>query len=174
MNKHLLRENSGFTLIEVIIAMALTTLLVGFAFGIYLFGENYFVRWQRRMRAEDQIQIAAQAISSALYHAHNVLPIKPHAITVESRHGRSRTFWLHHHRLMADSLDMMSIDVPVVDFQCRSNADSSIRDSSPSNQSTKAITTVTFVLSASIQGDTLAIERAVHLRMQSYWDPIKN
>jgi len=166
----LVTDESGFTLIEIIVAITLTTMLVGFAFGIYLMAQTYFVQWQRRMRAQDQAHVAAQVISDGLFRADHVVKITPHSLILQTHTGKTRVFWLHNHVLMADSTQMFR-HLTVTDFYCHAGADSLARDTTL--QSHREPDFITFVISIAIQKDTLTLERSVYLREHSFWDPLK-
>jgi len=69
MNEVVKRKKSGFTLVELIVTMALFVIIIGFIFGFYLFNYNAFVKGEALSRVQFDVRMASDQITTGLRNA---------------------------------------------------------------------------------------------------------
>ena len=61
------QQNSGYTTIELLIAMQLTLLIIALAYSSYLFSRNLISRWQEKIRIDEQLAVLSKTMSIHLW-----------------------------------------------------------------------------------------------------------
>jgi len=70
------QHNSGYTTIELLIAMQLTFMIIGLAYSSYLFSRNLIIRWQEKIRIEGQLVVLSKTVSNHLWGIRQILQAK--------------------------------------------------------------------------------------------------
>ena len=83
------QQNSGYTTIELLIAMQLTMLIIGLAYSSYLFSRNLFSRWQEKIRIEEQLAVLSKTMSIQLWSIREILEANEDEMRVTKFSGDS-------------------------------------------------------------------------------------
>lgn len=164
-----MRSEDGFSLVEILIALAVTSLLMGFAFAIYLLGQKYFIQWEQSLDLQNEIHTLAQGISEDIFRTDEIIEVKSHGLTL--RMGPSiRKYYEENGNLMRDSVSLLDTDIKLVDIRFGLSNKGEVRGTGDENtgKSNKS-TRVDLQLALANRQDTLRISRAVFLRKPSTW-----
>jgi hypothetical protein len=66
-------KNSGYTTIELLIAMQLTFMIIGLAYSSYLFSRNLVKKWQDKIAIEAQLAVLSKTLSQHLWQIRQIL-----------------------------------------------------------------------------------------------------
>lgn len=80
--------DSGFTLVEVLIALQLTLLIVSMAYTVYHFGSSLRHRYERKLAVERELSQVSHALSHALSQVRTVQKLSPREFRAMGSNGR--------------------------------------------------------------------------------------
>jgi len=66
-------KNSGYTTIELLIAMQLTFMVIGLAYSSYLFSRNLVRKWQDKIGVEAQLAVLSKTLSEHFWQIRQIL-----------------------------------------------------------------------------------------------------
>ncbi len=67
------KNNSGYTTIELLIAMQLSFLVISLAYTSYEFSQQFFKKWQQKSQLESQVAICSKTLSTSLWQINQVI-----------------------------------------------------------------------------------------------------
>lgn len=166
-NNYNFRQEKGFSLVEILITMVISTLLIGFALGIYLFGYRYFLKWRNRFSLQNELHTLAQGITDDVIRSERIKDLKPHAIILV-RAEAEKKYHIQGGRLLQNDKVLTNSGVNVVQFEF-SQASVTKVESQKTISDVGEATLVSFSLVLASNQDTLGTTRAIYLRKPSNW-----
>ena len=95
--KNFWHKNSGYTTIELLIAMQLTFMVIGLAYSSYLFSRNVLKKWQQKIRIESELAILSKTLSQRLWQIKQILQANATHILALEVSGDSMQLCLEDH-----------------------------------------------------------------------------
>jgi hypothetical protein len=90
----MVNSDSGYTLIEVIIAIQIAMIIISFTYSIYLFGFRFISRWEDKTNLISQELLLRTAITKKIGNSKRITEISPSSITtLNSNHKTSILLW---------------------------------------------------------------------------------
>jgi len=68
-----MKEDDGYTLVELVVALLVMLVLAGFLYSIYLAMTRYVEPWQRTIMVEDQAHLILHRLSADLAYAEQLI-----------------------------------------------------------------------------------------------------
>ena len=163
----------GYSLVEVLLVLALSGLIAGFAGSVYLFVERSLGDWKQRDRLQAEAQVLLQAISRDLYRAKEIYEISPHSVGLLTDDFNSRVYSFDSRELMLNEKPLGSAVGDIVAFEVAGKRapDFFLANQSDHNH-TNGIEFITIKLAIAGKEDTLRLQRSVYLRGPTSWKPI--
>ena len=79
---------------ELLIAMGLSTMVIVFAFGLYLFVNKHIIDWQEKAFLNDQTLLVAKSLSASLEDIETLEDARPNRLAFTKRDGNTVAFAL--------------------------------------------------------------------------------
>lgn len=83
----MVKDEAGYTLVELVVAMGMVSLIVGLAFTVYHFSLREMRNWRERMSLENKAHMRVNAISRDLLNLKQLLIAQPKAIGFVRQQG---------------------------------------------------------------------------------------
>ena len=109
-----MREQAGFTVIELLIALQLGILVIGFAYLSYGFVQQYLQLWQQQRQRESNIAVVTTVITQTLDSFHYVQTADRDALTGFSANGPITLKW---RQLSRNGISILPQNTTVVDHR---------------------------------------------------------
>lgn len=164
-----IRSERGFSLVELMIVLALIGMIGGFVASVYLFSERSIIEWERNLRLWNELHNLADGISEDIYRAEVLEEIAKNKMELFMPGNTSRTYKMDKTRLMRNGRNLNSAETDVIDlvFEWGEKANRT------GKQLIEDIKLIRLALTITDRRDTLELSRAVHLRKPLTWKPIR-
>lgn len=173
MSPNSIISEDGFSLVEMLVAMTITTILIGFAFGIYLFGQRLFLQWQDQLFLQNELHTLSHSISEELFRADRIINLESQKLIL-LKEGKKKKYEVQNDSLLMNGKNILNQSSMLVAFKFSSQN----KDDKPINESnSKSIGKITFIkfkLALTDGRDTLQIKRSLNLRKPSNWKTLRN
>lgn len=167
--KKLLTQEKGFSLVEILVAITITSLLISFAFGMYLFGQRYFISWQRGLDIQNELHTLAHGISEEVFLADDIASLEAHKLVLQGNDGRERVYEAKGANLLRNEKNLLRQPDILVSFDISSGNEHAAPFERSEPAEVKEITIVTISLALTDGKDTLSTVRSIYLRKPSNW-----
>lgn len=157
----------GFSLVELLVVLALIGLMAGFVASIYLFGERMLLEWKRSMRLQNELHTLADGMSEDIYRAELLEEIGSNYIKLTMPGDTGRIYEQNGTQLLRNGRSLNHGTVGIVELVFEGEETGSRKGKT----SPEDITLIRIMLSLSDGQDTLALTRAIHLRRPATWKP---
>lgn len=173
-------NESGFTVIEAIIAVLLTSLVVGLAYSSYTFLSRMIEQWKTRMTLENT---SHQIVRDWTDRARDAVKVKVEDNSWQFVSPSGRTTRYHHadQTLLRDNRPMHGVEVAVVEARIERHRQDQTNQTVPSNLNFRldnesqsptpddlpGMIRIRVTLATTI--DTQSLETTVHLRQPERW-----
>lgn len=160
----------GFSLVEILVAITITTILIGFAFGIYLFGQSLFLGWKSKLNLENEIHTLSHGITEQLFQADRIKTLEPQKLVIQ-KGNREKHYEVRNDTLFVNGRTLLnpSISLVALSLSARDKEGKVVKGS----ENLGDITFVKFALALADDKDTLRTTRSIHLRKPSNWNSLK-
>jgi prepilin-type N-terminal cleavage/methylation domain-containing protein len=173
-NKSLLIQEDGFSLVEILLAIVISTIMIGFAFGMYLFGQRYFLSWQNDIRFHNELHTIAQGIAEEIYSADHILSIGQHEIVILKNDGREQKYKSGKGSLFKNEKSLLHPSLILTSFELKTNRKNGRSYKPTSLEDISEITLIEFTIEITDGKDTLGSMRSINLRKPSNWNSFHN
>ncbi len=171
MNKDLTKnfptDEDGFLLIEILVAIAVTGIIISFIFGIYLYGQRYFSNWRDRISLQNEAHVLAHNMSAEIWESDRILDLSKYKIILEDDKNGKRIYEVKASGLFRNDKNLLSHAVSLVSFNISSENRS---DYLPGSHSLDEVALIEISLALTNGMDTLNTIRKIHLRKPSNWN----
>ena len=167
-------QEEGFSLVEILLAIVISTIMIGLAFGIYLFGQRYFLSWQNEIRFHNELHTIAQGIAEEIYSADRILSIGQHEIVVQKNDGREQQYTSGKGSLFKNEKSLLHPSFILTSFELKTNRKNGRHYKPASPKNISEITLIEFTIEITDGKDTLGTMRSINLRKPSNWNSFNN
>jgi prepilin-type N-terminal cleavage/methylation domain-containing protein len=108
-----LRNQDGFTLAEVTVALAVTGIIIGLAFKLYVFAHQSLVLWQDRMALEVTCKRITTAIMDDLMLSRQLVEAETESVKMIDSKRKIRSWSVESNRLLRDGEDALAANMRV-------------------------------------------------------------
>ncbi|CAN5489107.1 hypothetical protein BH23BAC3_BH23BAC3_22340 [soil metagenome] len=166
-----LTDNKGYTLAELLVVLALGSIVLYLASVTYLFSQQYVHQWNNQVHLVNASQIISQSISVALFQADKVTHLDETELFIERRDGSVREFRVDNGALSVNLRTVNINQAILTNLQFLPILDDSPAATASSGESWMKGVEVSVVVA--IKTDTLSSKRLVMLRQPVMWNDLK-
>lgn len=174
LNKYrILLNEEGFSLVEIFVAITIATLIIGFALGLYLYGQDFFLRWQNRFYLQNELHSISQGIYEDIFKADQIVNVDSYEIVFERVNEKEKSYKVVKDTLYKGDKVLVYPPVSLVSFRLSSSGESNEKREMTITESQNKINFISFTLILTNGLDTLGITRAIYLRKPANWNILK-
>lgn len=107
------RSESGFTTVELMIALTLAFVLAGFVYAASHFPHRLFVQWQERAQIESAAWLCVQTLQKDLLHAKQIIVAEPQTLALRSAEQQTISYHLNERRLYRNDECLLSFAIKI-------------------------------------------------------------
>lgn len=161
--------NHGFTIIELLVSLAILVIVLSIGYRLLFFGENTFAKGEKRYSAQESAQLASDLITRELRFAHNViiLPDFPSTFDDDKRYFYVDENGVLKHYLgygnIVDAVGSLNLDVEFTNLSFSKSSDDILgfsisTESGSSNYFTESAIQILNIL----EGNSIDVSRLAH------------
>jgi prepilin-type N-terminal cleavage/methylation domain-containing protein len=100
VKKTLWRDSKGLTLVELLVALVLSSLLLSFVFTLHLFSNKLVFNWQKKTALEDATLLCMETLIGDLQSMDEVIDAGKHKISFKDLAGREIAYLWNGHQIL--------------------------------------------------------------------------
>jgi len=167
-------KEDGFSIVEILVAITITTILIGFASGIYLWGQRYFLNWQRGLSLQNEVHTLANGISEDLFRAEGIIELKDQLLVLEGKDEKEKHYIVKNDTLLKEDVALIKPSLSLLSFEITAKEREKNLSNSNDTRKIEQTTLIEFSLTLSDGKDSLATKRRIYLRKPSNWKTLNN
>ena len=169
-------DEKGFSLVEMLVVIAITGVIAWLTFSIYLFGQRYFINWNKKLNLQNELHVIIQGLAEDIYRAEHIVAFEENKLVLQMGDQSERVCQAQDDTLFRNKRNLLSDDLSLVAFRVAAHHKKSSGASKPTGMGRAEagkIDLFELMLSLTNRRDTLSTTRVVHLRKPSNWNSLK-
>lgn len=165
-------DSNGYTLAELLVVLALGSIILYLSAAAYLFGERFVNKWNNRVKLLNASQVITQTIAEEFYKTETVLDINENYLKIERQDRSIREFERMDGKLSINKKAIAINSAELIHLQFREI----LREpnSSPANKGNQSVIAgIEAEVSVAAGGDTLTSKRMIMIRKPAMWNRVK-
>ncbi|MEX2345033.1 MAG: prepilin-type N-terminal cleavage/methylation domain-containing protein [Balneolaceae bacterium] len=164
------KGEEGFSLVEVLVVIALTGIVMWLTFAVYLFGQRYFVNWNQNLSLQNELHVIIQGITEDVYRAERIAGFGEEELILKMDDQNERVYHVKDDTLFRNTRSLPGTSIALAAFRVAAKNNDAKNVSGSDKTETGKVSLFEISLSLTNGTDTLSTTRAVHLRKPSNWN----
>ena len=100
------KREEGFTLVELLVTMTISSMLLGFVFSMYLFSERLLVQWQKKAEVRDAVSGCLQRILRDIQSNHQLVECSDTLLILDQGLGKNIVYHFGGKQVLRNEVQM--------------------------------------------------------------------
>lgn len=122
------RHEKGFTSVELLMAIAITFMTVGFVYGLYYMSQRTLYKWNQKVNLEDAAFICIKQITQDMVHAYRVQMIGSDSLVIVQANDEEILYCRFNNNVYRNGYPMLDQDHRIVDWSFREHSKFSVKE----------------------------------------------
>lgn len=157
---------------EILVVIAITGIILWLTLSIYLFGQRYFITWNKSMNLQNEVHVIIQGISEDIFRAERIAGFDANKLALQMDDQNERIYQVKDGTLLRNEQKLTGESIYLSAFNVTAHKESPWLSRRNGLDRAEAGKVSLFEISLSLTNgtDTLSVTRAVHLRKPSNWN----